>query len=192
MQVGYARVSSAGQSLDIQRELLTSAGCERIFEEKKSGRDAANRPALQEALRFVREGDTLTVTRLDRLARSVTDLRDIVLGTGKREGLAARGVGFRCLQQPLDTTGPYGKLMLTILGSFAEFENDLRRERQAEGIAKAKAEGRPMGRPREIDVDAVRAALDAGERPAAIARRLGIGRASVYRVMEAAAHEQPS
>jgi DNA invertase Pin-like site-specific DNA recombinase len=181
MLVGYARVSSAGQSLDIQREHLTAAGCERIFEEKKSGRSAENRAALKEALRFAREGDTLIVSRLDRLARSAVDLHNMVAE------LRERGVGFRCIEQPLDTTGPYGELMFTILSGFAQFENDLRRDRQAEGIAKAKAEGRHMGRPQTVDAGAVRAALDAGERPAAIARRLGIGRASVYRVRDGAA-----
>lgn len=176
MLVGYARVSSAGQSLDIQREQLTAAGCERIFEEKKSGLTAQDRGALAEALRFVREGDALAVTRLDRLARSIIDLREIV------DRLNAKGVGFRCLQQPLDTTGSYGKLMLTMLGGFAEFEADIRRERQLEGIAKAKAEGRHLGRPSSIDAEAIRAALGAGESPAAVARRLGVARSSVYRM----------
>jgi len=177
MLVGYARVSSAGQSLDIQRDLLTAEGCERVFEEKKSG-VTANRPALKEALRFVREGDALVVTRLDRLARSVADLHGIV---GDLQG---RGVGFRCLQQPLDTTGPYGKLMFTILGGFAEFEADIRKERQMEGIEKAKAEGRHLGRPQSVPVEAVKERLKAGEKPAAIALELKIGRASVYRVRD--------
>jgi DNA invertase Pin-like site-specific DNA recombinase len=181
MLVGYARVSSAGQSLDIQREQLTAAGCERIFEEKKSGRSAENRTALKEALRFAREGDTLIVTRLDRLARSIMDLRTMV------DDLTARGVGLKALQQGEFTTATsMGKALIGFLGVMAEFENDLRRERQAEGIAKAKAEGRHMGRPQTVDADAVRAALEAGERPAAIARRLGIGRASVYRVRDSA------
>jgi DNA invertase Pin-like site-specific DNA recombinase len=178
MLVGYARVSSAGQSLNIQREQLTAAGCERIFEEKKSGL-TANRSALKEALRFAREGDTLVVTRLDRLARSVPDLHGLV---GELQG---RGVGFRCLQQPLDTTGPYGKLMFTILGGFAEFEADIRKERQMEGIEKAKAEGRHLGRPQSVPVEAVKERLAAGERPTKFADELGIGRASVYRVRDA-------
>ena len=177
MQVGYARVSSVGQSLDIQREQLRAAGCERIFEEKRSGRSAADRAALKDALEFVREGDVLAVTRLDRLARSITDLRQIV------DGLNAKGVGFRCLQQgALDTTRSDGKLLLNILGSFAEFEADIRRERQMEGIAKAKDRGVYRGRKPSIDPKEVAKALAAGESPTAVAKRLAIARSSVYRV----------
>lgn len=179
MLVGYARVSSVGQSLEVQREQLRAAGCERLFEEKRSGRTAADRAQLQGALEFVREGDTLVVTRLDRLARSITDLRQMV------DGLAAKGVGFRCLQQgALDTTRSDGKLLLNILGSFAEFEADIRRERQMEGIAKAKAAGVYRGRKASINSVAIRAALKAGEKPAHVAKRLGIARSSVYRLMD--------
>jgi len=181
MLVGYARVSSAGQSLDIQREQLTAAGCERIFDEKKSGREAANRPALKEALEFVREGDTLVVTRLDRLARSIIDLRQMA------DGLAANSVGLRALQQAeFDTTSSTGRAVIGLLGVMAEFENDLRRERQLEGIAKAKAEGVYRGRKPSIDAVAVRAALAAGESPSAVAKRLGYARSSIYRVKDAA------
>jgi DNA invertase Pin-like site-specific DNA recombinase len=181
VQVGYARVSSVGQSLDIQREQLKAAGCERIFEEKRSGRSAADRAALKDALEFVREGDVLAVTRLDRLARSITDLRQIV------DGLTAKGVGFRCLQQgALDTTRSDGKLLLNILGSFAEFESDIRRERQMEGIAKAKERGVYRGRKPSIDPEGVAKALAAGESPTAVAKRLGIARSSVYRITESA------
>jgi DNA invertase Pin-like site-specific DNA recombinase len=177
MQVGYARVSSAGQSLDIQREQLQAAGCERIFEEKRSGRSAADREALEDALGFVREGDTLVVTRLDRLARSITDLRQIV------DGLTAKGVGFRCLQQgALDTTRSDGKLLLNILGSFAEFEADIRRERQMEGIAKAKERGVYRGRRPSIDSEGIAKALSEGESPTAVAKRFGVARSSVYRL----------
>jgi DNA invertase Pin-like site-specific DNA recombinase len=177
MQIGYARVSSAGQSLDIQREQLQAAGCERIFEEKRSGRSAADRAALEDALGFVREGDTLVVTRLDRLARSITDLRQIV------DGLTATGVDFRCLQQgALDTTRSDGKLLLNILGSFAEFESDIRRERQMEGIAKAKERGAYRGRKASIDPHDISNAIASGESPTALAKRLGIARSSVYRL----------
>lgn len=180
MQIGYARVSSVGQSLDIQREQLQAAGCERIFEEKRSGRSAADRAALKEALRFAREGDTLVVTRLDRLARSITDLREIV------DGLSAKGVGFRCLQQgALDTTRSDGKLMLNILGSFAEFEADLRRERQMEGIAKAKERGVYKGRKPSLDAEGIAKALAAGGSPTAVAKRFGVARSSVYRLAQA-------
>jgi DNA invertase Pin-like site-specific DNA recombinase len=184
MLVGYARVSTTGQSLDIQREQLQQAGCERIFEEKRSGAKAADRKALNAALEFAREGDTLVVTRLDRLARSITDLRAIV------DGLTAKGVGFRCLQQgSLDTTKSEGKLLLNILGSFAEFELDIRRERQMEGIAKAKAAGVYRGRKPNIDPQEVRKALQAGESPTALAKRLGVARSSVYRVAAEGARE---
>ena len=180
MLVGYARVSSVGQSLEVQREQLQAAGCEKLFEEKRSGRTATDRAQLQAALEFVRDGDTLVVTRLDRLARSITDLRQMV------DGLAAKRVGFRCLQQgALDTTRSDGKLLLNILGSFAEFEADIRRERQMEGIAKAKAAGVYTGRKASIDTAAIRAALLAGEKPAHVAKRLGIARSSVYRLMDA-------
>ena len=176
MLVGYARVSSAGQSLEVQRDQLTAAGCERIFEEKRSGRSASDRPALKEALRFVREGDTLVITRFDRLARSAGDLLDLV------KKLEANGVGFRCLQQDFDMTGPMGKLMRTILAAFAEWEADIRAERQREGQDKAKANGVRFGRPKSPQEEAIRSALEAGESPMAIHQRLGVARSTVYRV----------
>lgn len=179
--VGYARVSSAGQSLEVQEELLRAAGCEKLFAEKRSGRTTEGRDALADALEWVREGDVLIVTRLDRLARSITDLRKIV------DGLAAKGVGFRALQQTgMDTTTSEGRLLLNILASFAEFEADIRKERQADGIAKAKAAGVYQGRPATIDAEAVAKLKAEGVGPAEIARRLGIGRASVYRVLKEA------
>ena len=176
-QVGYARVSSTGQSLEIQEEQLRAAGCEKLFAEKRSGTSAEGRDQLQAALEWVREGDVLVVTRLDRLARSIVDLRRII------DRLTVKSVGFRCLQQgAIDTTTSEGRLMLNILASFAEFEVEIRRERQADGIAKAKSEGRYRGRPPAID-RAMIAALEAeGLGPTAIAKRLGIGRASVYRI----------
>src|SRR5581483_822746 len=144
--IGYARVSSVGQTLEVQEQLLNEAGCERIFSEKRSGTSTNGREQLAQALDWVREGDVLVVTRLDRLARSVTDLRLIL------DRLAAKGVGFRALQQgSIDTTSSNGRLMLNILAAFAEFETDLRRERQADGIAKAKLAGVYKGRPRSID-----------------------------------------
>ena len=176
--VGYCRVSSTGQSLDIQKELLEAAGCTKLFQEKKSGRKRSDRPALQDALDYVREGDVFMVTRLDRLARSIVDLRNVV------DRLEAKRVGFRVLQQSIDTTTSEGRLMLNLLGSFAEFENDIRRERQREGIDRALAEGRYKGRPRSVDGDAVRKLKAEGVGPAEIARRLNVGRASVYRMLK--------
>lgn len=180
MLVGYARVSSSGQSLDIQNESLAQAGCEKVFAEKMSGRSAKDRIELSNAIDFVRQGDTLVVTRLDRLARSVGDLHRII------EALSGKGVEFRCINQSgVDTDTSTGKLMLSILGAVAQFENDIRRERQMEGIAKAKVEGRYKGRPATIDPDQVKALRATGLGASAIARRMNIGRASVYRALAA-------
>lgn len=178
--VGYARVSSAGQSLDIQREQLVAAGAEEIFEEKRSGTSVAGREQLDAALRYVRKGDIFIVTRLDRLARSIVDLRKIV------SELSDQGVGFRCLQQAIDTTTSEGRLMLNLLGAFAEFEVEIRKERQAEGIAKAKAQGKYRGRPKAINAGEIARLRAEGLGPATIARRLNIGRASVYRHLRSA------
>jgi DNA invertase Pin-like site-specific DNA recombinase len=177
MLIGYARVSSTGQSLDIQTEALTAAGCEKVYAEKRSGRTAKDRPELIRALDQLRPGDTLIVTRLDRLARSVGDLHRVI------EQIGAAGASFRCLQQGgVDTTTSTGKLMLAILGAVAEFENDIRRERQRDGIEKAKERGVYKGRPASIDSREVARLVGDGHGPSAIARRLGISRASVYRV----------
>jgi DNA invertase Pin-like site-specific DNA recombinase len=142
MIIGYARVSSTGQSLDIQIEAPTAADCEKIYSEKRSGRTAVDRPELTRALDQLRAGDQLVVTRLDRLARSVGDLHRLV------DQVNATEATFRCLQQGgVDTTTSTGKLMLAILGAVAEFENDIRRERQRDGIEKAKERGIYRGRP---------------------------------------------
>lgn len=178
MIVGYARVSSVGQSLDVQIDLLQEAGCGKIFGEKRSGRTRDGREELADALDYVREGDTLIVTRLDRLARSVGDLFAII------DRLQLKGVQFRCLQQSgVDTDSSTGRLMLAILGAVAAFEADIRKERQADGIAKAKAAGVYKGRKPSVDSDKVRDLHRAGRRPSEIARELGIGRASVYRAI---------
>lgn len=180
MLVGYARVSSTDQNLTIQQEALTTAGCEKQFGEKKSGRRADDRPALNEALDFVRNGDTLIVTRLDRLARSTQDLHNLLAK------LDARGVGFRCLAQSgVDTTTSTGKLTLAILGAVSAFEADLRAERQAEGIAKAKLAGKYRGRSPSIDYVLVKKLRLQGSNPSEIAGLLGIGRTSVYRALSA-------
>lgn len=180
MLVGYGRVSSSGQSLDNQLEALKAAGCEKVFAEKVSGRSTKDREQLAHALDFVREGDTLVVTRLDRLARSVTDLHRIV------EKLTQKGAQFRCLNQSgVDTDSSTGKLMLSILGAVAQFENDIRRERQLEGIEKAKAAGKYRGRPASIDPERVRMLRQEGMGAAQIAREMKIGRATVYRLLAA-------
>jgi DNA invertase Pin-like site-specific DNA recombinase len=181
MLVGYGRVSSTGQSLEVQRDALKAEGCEKVFAEKVSGRSTQGREQLEEALDFVRHGDTLVVTRLDRLARSVSDLFSIL------ERLNAKGVAFRCISQAgVDTDSSTGRLMLGILGAVAAFEADIRKERQAEGIARAKADGRYKGRPISVDRDKVLALRAEGVSPTEIAERLKVGRASVYRVFDEA------
>ncbi|HEX3888501.1 MAG TPA: recombinase family protein [Phenylobacterium sp.] len=176
--IGYARVSSAGQSLEVQEEQLTAAGCTKVFAEKRSGTTREGREQLDLALGYVREGDVLVVTRLDRLARSLVDLRKIT------DGLTAKGVGFRVLHQgSIDTTKSDGRLMLNILASFAEWELDIRKERQMDGIAKAKAAKVYKGRPATLDGDEVRRLHAEGMRPAHIAKRLGVARSSVYRLL---------
>ena len=180
MLVGYARVSSNGQSLDIQDDALIAAGCEKVFAEKVSGRSTQDREELAQAIDFVRDGDTLVVTRLDRLARSVGDLHRII------ERLTVKKVAFRCLNQSgVDTDTSTGRLMISVLGAVAAFENDIRRERQLEGIQKAKVAGKYRGRPATIDPARVKELRGQGMGPAAIARSLGIGRASVYRALAA-------
>lgn len=179
MLVGYARVSSIGQSLDVQLAALNDAGCEKVFAEKQSGTTTGKRDELRDALEFVREGDTLVVTRLDRLARSAGDLHAIV------SQLSLKGVSFRCLQQSgVDTSTSTGKLLLGMLAAIAEFETDIRKERQREGIERAKAAGVYKGRKPSVDAVAVRELRQRGVAPTAIAKQLGIGRASVYRALQ--------
>lgn len=137
MLVGYARVSSVDQKLEVQLDQLKEAGCDKIFCEKISGKSADNRVEFQKALAFAREGDVFVVTRLDRASRSMSDLVKLILELQKK------GVQFKCLLQAgVDTTTAEGRLMLNLLGSFAEFEREIRAARQAEGIAKARAKGK--------------------------------------------------
>lgn len=177
---GYARVSTIDQDLSIQTTALKAAGCEVVRSEKVSGTSREGRAELDTMIQFLRPGDTLVVTRVDRLARSIGDLQDIV-----RE-LKAKGVSLKATEQPIDTGTAAGKAFLDMLGVFAEFETNLRRERQLEGIAKAKAEGVYQGRKATIDPAQVRALKAEGLGASEIAKRLGIGRASVYRVLEGA------
>jgi DNA invertase Pin-like site-specific DNA recombinase len=182
MLVGYARTSTLEQEagLEAQERDLRAIGAEKVFLERVSS--VARRQRLEAALEFVREGDVLVVTKPDRLARSVGDLLTIV---GRLE---AKGVGLRVLSMggsEVDTSTPTGRLMLTMLGAVAEFERALMLERQREGIAKAKADGRykgraPTARRKAEEVKRLRAE---GLKPTEIAARLGIGRASVYRVL---------
>ena len=184
---GYARVSSLDQDLAIQEEKLRAAGCRVIRAEKRSGTGRAGRTELQLLLDFLHNGDTLVVTRIDRLARSVKDLQDIV------HELRSKGVALKATEQSVDTSSAAGKAFFDMLGVFAEFETNLRRERQLEGIKAAKAKGIYKGRKPSIDPAQVRHLLEVeGLGPSAIARRLGIGRASVYRALPVRAVAIPS
>lgn len=177
MIVAYARVSSIGQDHSSQIERLKAAGAEKVFSEKQSGLDK-NRPQLAEALNFVREGDTLIITKLDRLARSAAHLHQIL------EMLDKKGVGFKVLDDAaLDTTTRTGKLMFGILASMAEFETALRKERQMEGIAKAKANGETGGRPKTVDENAIRSMKAEGKSVPEIVKATGVSRAAVYRAL---------
>lgn len=176
---GYARVSTTEQDLDIQQEALRRAGCTVIRSERVSGTSLNGRTELQTLLAFLRPGDTLTVTRVDRLARSLRDLQNLVAE------LKATGVHLKATEQPIDTSSAAGKAFLDMLGVFAEFETNLRKERQTEGIAKAKAEGVYKGRPATIDARRVRDLRATGMGATTIARELKIGRASVYRYLDA-------
>lgn len=182
MQIGYARVSTTDQSLDLQRTALTNAGVDKLFAEQRSGRSADDRAELQAAIEFAREGDVLVVTKLDRLARSVRDLHNL-LAT-----LEAKGVGFRCIDQSIDTTSSTGRLTLSILGAVAAFELDIRAERQREGIEAAKRRGVYQGRRSNIDLDRVRQ-LSTRMKPAEIAAVMQISRASAYRALSQIAAE---
>ncbi|MBD8679972.1 recombinase family protein [Sphingomonas sp. CFBP 13720] len=172
---GYARVSTVAQDLAVQEGALRAAGCQTIRSEKQSGVTRAARSELQTLLDFLRAGDTLVVTRIDRLARSMKDLQDIV------HELKAKGVALKATEQPIDTATAAGKAFLDMLGVFAEFETNLRRERQAEGIAAAKVRGVYKGGKPRIDPEAIRVLLAEGMKPAHIARKLGISRGTVYR-----------
>lgn len=178
MLVGYARVSTADQKLDLQLDALREAGCERIFTDQASGVKAL-RPGLAEALSFVRAGDALVVWRLDRFGRSLKDL------VGRVEALREQGVGFRSLTEGIDTTSPTGKLVFHLFGALAEFERDLIRERTMAGLVSARARGRNGGRPRAMDEEKIRIASRLMRDPAIsiteVCRAVGVSSATLYR-----------
>ncbi|MES0175554.1 recombinase family protein [Mesorhizobium sp. M0006] len=180
--VGYARTSTTDQKagLAAQQRDLSAAGCLKVFHEELSS-VVTKRPQLDAALEYVREGDTFIVTKPDRLARSTLDLLQIA------KGLEGKGVALRILSLDLNTSTPTGKLMLTVLGGIAAFERDLMLERQREGIAKAQAEGKYKGRAptaRRKSADVLRLRAE-GLTADAVADQLGIGRASVFRILRA-------
>jgi len=181
--IGYARTSTVEQEAGLKaqlKELKDNAGCQRVFQEKVSS--VQTRKELEAALEFLREGDTLVVTKLDRLARSMRDLLNI------KEVIDDKKAHLKVLSPEMDTGTPHGKLVFNIFGSVAEFEREVMLERQREGIAKAKAEGKykgkqPTARAKRDDVLKLKAE---GVRPTDIAKRLDIGRASVYRILKEA------
>ncbi|MBA4697740.1 MAG: recombinase family protein [Legionella sp.] len=175
---GYARVSSIAQEYSIQEKALRVAGCEVVRSEKVSGSKRNDRSELELLLQFLQPGDTLMVTRVDRLARSIKDLQDIV------HELHQKKVILKAVEQPIDTRTASGKAFLDMLGVFAEFETNLRRERQLEGISAAKERGVYKGRKKKIDDREIqRLHREEKLRPTMIARRLGVGRTSVYRAL---------
>ena len=178
MKVGYARVSSVDQNLDVQLEILKSFGCEKIYQEKVSGTSTQGRDELKECIEFVREGDELVITRIDRLARSVLDLQLIV------KELSDKGVNLSATEQPISTKDATSKCFLDMLGVFAELETNLRKERQNEGILRAKQKGVYKGRKSSIDTDQIKELKESGLGATAIAKQLGIHRDSVYRVLK--------
>ena len=183
MKVGYARVSSTGQNLESQIEALTAFGCEKIFEEKKSGTSMTKRLVLEEAIEFCREGDSFIVTRLDRCSRSVSDLQNIV------SRLDAKNVSFICTEQSeVNTTTSNGKLMLNLLSAFAQFETELRAERQADGIASAKKRGIKFGKKKanlsDEDLERAIKMQDEGITGATIAKEFGVARSTLLKYIK--------
>ena len=179
MLFGYARCSSTDQNLDLQIAELNKHACERIVQEKASGKDMDNRPELRTLLNFMRSGDVLYVTKIDRLARSVIDLCDIA------KTLDAKGCRLVITQQQMDTGSSYGRFMLHVLGAVAQFENSLRRERQMAGIEAAKSKG-VYARPRrkKFDPDEIRRMHNLNMRPVDIARKLGCSKHTVYQALD--------
>lgn len=178
--VGYARVSTLDQDHTTQIDRLKSANCEKIFSEKKSGTSKTGRTALNECLEYMREGDTLVITKIDRLARSARDLHNLVYD------LEQKGISLMVLDQNIDTRTPTGKAFLGMLATFAEFETNIRKERQLEGIAKAKEKGiykgrKPTARALKPDMERL---LSEGVSKPKIAKQLGVSVASVYNILK--------
>ncbi len=185
--VGYARVSTADQNPDLQRDALSAAGCARVFEDEASGA-RVDRPGLAQALDYARDGDILVVWKLDRLGRSLSHLIEAVAG------LEARNVGFRSLTEDIDTTTPGGRLVFHLFGALGEFERDLIRERTRAGLAAAAARGRKGGRkpvatPERID--RARAMIARGLTVREAAARLRIGKTALYAALRDASAEEP-
>lgn len=179
-RVGYGRVSTLDQNALMQHDLLTAAGCERIFLDEGVSGAKANRPELDRCLEYLRPGDVLVVTKLDRLGRSVRNLIDLA------ENLREHGIDLVATQQQIDTTTSTGKLLFTMLAAIAEFERDLTRERTRDGLAAARARGHVGGRPTTVTQDVLDLALarkGRGESTTQIAKSLGVGRSTLYRAL---------
>ena len=187
MKIGYARVSSIGQTLDVQIEKLRAEGCEKIFHEKQSASNLKKRVELENALRMLREGDILVVTRLDRLARSMLDLMLLIKRIDQEQA------GLVVLDQNLNTQSSEGRLMFHILGSFAEFENEIRKERQFDGIEKAKKRGTKFGRrplfTEEQGRDIVRLREEEGFSIGQLMNKYSCSDVSIYRTLKKYAHQ---
>ena len=176
MKIGLARVSSIGQNLDSQLIALKEYGCEKIFQEKKSGTKREGREVLEECLEYVREGDEFVVTRIDRCSRSVLDLQLII------KQLEQKKVTFAATEQSINTKTPEGKCFLNMLSVFSEFETNLRRERQLDGIKANRHKFK--GKQTTIDVKRIKALKEEGLGATAIAKDMGIDRTSVYRLLK--------
>jgi DNA invertase Pin-like site-specific DNA recombinase len=178
MLIGYARISTADQSLDLQKDALAKAGCQEVFTDVASGAKSS-RDGLAQALKYLRHGDTIVVWRLDRLGRSLRHLVELVAD------LQTRGIGFRSLQENIDTTTASGKLFLHIFGALAEFERELIKERTLAGLRAAADRGRKGGRPRLMDETKVQLARtlhkEKGIAVGEICRALGISKGTLYR-----------
>jgi len=174
-KIGYARTSTSDQNLDAQIAALKVAGCGMIRTEQKSGATLDGRSELKTILEFIHPGEILVVTRIDRLARSLTDLQAIVTA------LKNKGAHLAATEQPVDTSTATGKAFFDMLGVFAEFETNLRRERQAEGIIAAKLRGAYRGRRAKIDMEEIQMKLSEGASPTNIAKAMGVSRGTVYK-----------
>jgi DNA invertase Pin-like site-specific DNA recombinase len=177
--IGYARVSSTGQSLDVQLEKLSGYGCSKIFQEKKSGADD-NRLQLKACLEYLREGDKLVITKLDRMARSTNHLTSIAADLQKR------GIELIVLDQSIDTSTPTGKLLFNVLASIAEFENGIRKERQTDGISKALEKGVKFGPKAKLTDDKIaelKAKRESGIMIKDLMKEYGLSKASIYRLL---------
>jgi len=183
MLIGYARVSTDDQNLDLQSDALTQAGCDRILEDRISG-SKSERPGLKEVLNYARTGDTIVVWRLDRLSRSLKDLIEMVTL------LESKGIGLKSLQEAIDTSSSSGKLIFHIFGALAEFERNLIRERTHAGLQAARARGRKGGRPKSLDKDkqalVVKLYEEKKHTVKQICQMMGISKPTLYKYIESA------